>query len=170
MDGPEDLVDTAVAALQGGIDAALAALEAKYAGGPHELPLPRPRTEDYYPGGVGQVLRYPTIEVAVPDLSGDTFSIDQHESDVTTVGVVRCWMQHPRFDVLYRTTNRYGSAIFNVLASPDAATGRGCGWGAAVTVKRYRAAWRWNPQANELDQVTSAVLLVFDLDAPDIRP
>lgn len=182
MESVEELTDAAIAALIAGLDAELAAQEQMYAGDPiRDIgALPRPRTAatesnpnptgDYWPGGVGEVIRWPTIEVAVPDLQGDTFSIDQHESDVTPTIIVRAWLSHPQVNVLYRQCCRYGAAMFNVLMEPDAATHRGSGFGPGVSVRRYLGRWRYNPEQNQRDEVQSAALLIFYLDAPDIRP
>lgn len=178
MQSVEDLVDFAIERMIEGLDGELAAIEALYAGSAHDIgTMDRPRTTggengtgDYYPGGTDVIVRYPTIEVAAPDLSGDTFSIDQHESDQTPVVIIRAWLQDAKFQTLYRMVNRYGSAIHNLLCTPDDATARGCGFGPDVTIRRYTARWRFNPQTGERDQVTSAVLLAYWLDAPDVRP
>lgn len=176
----EDLTDAGIATMIAGLDAELTEMEATYAGNPiRDIgALPRPRTEatefnptgDYWAGGVSEVIRYPTIEVAVPDLQGQDFSIDQHESDMTTTIVVRAWLQHARVNILYRQCCRYGAAIFNVLAEPDATEHRGSGFGPEVTIKRYLARWRYNPETNTKDEVQSAAVLIFYLDAPDVRP
>lgn len=180
MQSVEDLTDAAIAAMSRGLDAELSAMEALYAGDPiRDIGnLPRPRTEatdinptgDYWPGGVSEIIRYPTIEVAVPDLQGADFSIDQHESDITTTVVVRAWLQHVKVNVLYRQCCRYGAAIFNVLCEPDPDEHRGSGFGPEVSVRRYQARWRYNPETNTKDEVQSAAVLIFYLDAPDVRP
>lgn len=177
----EDLTDNAIAALIGGLDAELTAIEARYAGGIADIGvLPRPATTprstnqnptgDYWAGGVTKVTRWPTIEVAVPDLQGDTFSIDQHESDATPTVVVRAWLQHARVNILYRQCCRYGAAMYNVLCAVDPTEHRGSGFGAEVEVRRYLARWRYNPEVDQHDEVQSAVVLIFYLDAPDVRP
>lgn len=178
----EELTDNAIAALIAGLGAELDAMEALYAGNPiRDIgPLPRPRTAatsgnpnptgDFWPGGVGEVIRWPTVEVAVPDLQGDTFSIDQHESDVTPTIIVRAWLQHPKVNVLYRQCCRYGAAVYNVLTRPDPVEHRGSGFGPNVVVRRYLARWRYNPETNQRDEVQSAAIVIFYLDAPDIRP
>lgn len=182
MQSVEELTDAAIAALIVGLDTELTAIETMYAGNPiRDIgALPRPRTAatdsnpnptgDYWAGGVGEVIRWPTVEVAVPDLIGDTFSIDQHESDVTPTIIVRAWLSNPRVNMLYRQCCRYGAAIFNVLATPDAATHRGSGFGPEVTIRRYMGRWRYNPETNTRDEVQSAAIMIFYLDAPDVRP
>lgn len=179
----EELTDRAIQALIAQLPAQLAAMETQYAADPIKdigaLPVPRSenvpdldnKTGDYWPGGVtGPITRWPTVEVAVPDLDGQDFSLDQHESDVTPTIIVRAWLSHVRADVLYRQCCRYGAAIYNVLVTPDATEHRGSGFGAEVTVRRYSARWRFNPEQNTRDEIESAVVLIFYLDAPDVRP
>lgn len=180
MQSVEDFTDSAVAALIDGLDAALTAIESAYTGVAHkDVGLaPRPRTVDgeagygdYYPGGCGTIIRYPTIEVAVPDLNGGDFSVQEHESDAEPTLIVRAWLEHAKFPTLYRHCCRYGAAIYNVLANPDA-SGRGSGFGADVEIKRYTLRWRAVPQSDEdpRKEFQAATILTFYLDAPDVRP
>lgn len=171
MQSIEDFVDAGIATLIRDLPGALTAIETLYEGGPQDIgTLPRPRPTDYFAGGGPEPIRYPMIEVAIPDLGGQDFSIDQHESDAVAVMMIRAWLQHPKYNTLYRICCRYGAAIHNVVCDPDPDTDRGCGFGPEVTIQRYQAAWRFNPSTNERDEVTSAVMLTYWLDAPDIRP
>jgi hypothetical protein len=177
----EELTDAAVATLIARLDGELTKIEQRYAGTFRDLgALPRPRTGpdetipnltgDFWPGGVTTITRMPVVEVAVPDLDGDNFSIGQHESDVTPTIVIRAWLEDVDVQRLYRLCSRYGSAIHNALMDPDAVTGTGSGFGPGISVQRYSMRWRYNPETDTQDQIRSAVVLLYYLDAPDVRP
>jgi hypothetical protein len=177
----EDFIDQAVATLISRLDAQIAAQQAKYAGGPHDIgPLARPRYAeapdgDFYPGGVAEVIRWPTIEVALPDARGENPSLEQHDYDVQTRAMVRAHVSDVKaqYGRLHRLALRWGAAIHDTLMPPDPVLLRGSGFGADVAVKTWRMAVRnanLETEEGAPPEVQTSILLVYDLDVPDIRP
>lgn len=157
---PEEFADAVCDSLRINLPAALGAQTVRYAD--HDAAMGRvveliaPANEDYYAGGVGAVTRYPTVEVAAPDLTASGFDIAQTDGDVTLNLIVRAFDRHPVHDILYRKMSRLGAAIISVLMTPGAVSD--------CTIEALRAAWRFNPETEEQDNVVSGVLLAFTVN------
>lgn len=162
----EDYVNDAIGSLQQSLPAALAAQTARYSAADVaagiEVKLPVPRPEDYYPGGATVHVRYPAIEISVPDLLVQNFSLHQEDADTQFTMIVLGYDQHARLEILYRKMMRLGAALYDALAQPGAL-------GSAV-IDNFRGAWRFNPETNTLDEIVSGVLLVFRMKDAYLRP
>jgi hypothetical protein len=117
---------------------------------------------DYYADAASTILRYPAVEVSIPDLQMASFSLGQIEADVTENLVVVLWETGTRAGHLPRKLRRLAAAAYNVLLVEGAIAG--------AKVESVRAAWRWNPEAGERDEVTSGALLVLSLASTRARP
>ena len=126
-----------------------------------DVPLVAPDLENYYPGGVQAITRYPTIEVAAPDWTAGAYSLEQEDADLTVNVVVKATLQHARMEILYRQTTRMQAAIYSALVAPGAF--------ADARITSVRGAIRFNPETEELDAVVSAALLVFTIASTQIR-
>lgn len=168
----EELVDAAVDLLGANLEAALADVYAanlardQAASRTIAYKAPRPGLSelggDYYADAASTILRYPAVEVSIPDLQMANFSLGQIEADVTENLVLVLWEQGTRIGYLPRKLRRLAAAAYNVLLVQGAIDG--------ATVETVRAAWRWNPEAGERDEVTSGALLVLGLASTRSRP
>lgn len=170
----EDLVDSAIDFLGGNLAAALDVIYAARAdkdaaaGRSIEYEAPRPGLAevggDYYAGGVSTILRYPCVEVALPDLRMTNFDIAHFEADVTENLIVCLWEKSANMVTLYRKLTRLAAAAYDVLASEQARAALG------ADLQDVRAAWRWNPEANERDEIESGALLVLGMASSRLAP
>lgn len=168
----EELVDVAVETLSASLGPALAAVYAaradadQAAGRTIEYEVPRPGLfeigGDYYVPASATILRYPAIEVALPDLNIANFDIGQVEGDATENLIVLAWERSAQMPVLYRKLTRLLAAIYDVLIAPTSL--------GSAEVQTVRGAWRWNPEAKEADQIVSGALLVLGLESTRTRP
>lgn len=160
----EEVVDAVISTLQSQLPAALdaiyaARLPADQAAGRSIDPVP---PQAYFAGAVSTILVYPTVEVALPDLNMSNFDLALVEADVTENLVVLLWDRSAQMDVLYRKVTRLAAAAYDVLLQPNAIDG--------ATVKTVRASWRFNPEAQERDEIVSGALLVLGLESTRTRP
>lgn len=173
----ETVVDAAIDALSANLGPSLDAIYSMLAaadaaaGRTIDYSAPRPGSTDadpagdYYPGGASTFLRYPAVEVALPDLRMTGFDIAMQEGDATENLIVCIWEESARRDKLFRKLTRLAAATYDVLLAPSSLLLL-----AGATVTRVDARWRFNPQMNERDEITSAALLVFELGSLRTRP
>lgn len=168
----EDVVDAAITTLSTQLGPALDAIYAaradvdEAAGRSIDYSAPRPGLSevggDYYAGAASTIIRYPAVEVALPDLNLANFDLAKLNADATENLVVVLWEQATQMTVLYRKLTRLAAAAYQVLI-PDNAIG-------GATAESVRGAWRWNPEANQRDEITSGALLVFSLSSTLVAP
>ncbi len=178
---PEDFERTVVTFLQQNLQAQLDATAARYLAqdqqdgladpdGTSQVKLTAPaRTSgppsgmgDYYPGGIDVPSAWPSIEVAVPDLSLSGFPIGQQDADAELQLIVQSWHKHGQFPILNRLIKRYASAVFDVLKQPGAL--------GDASIREARFAWRTNPSLpDESDRITSGALIFLTLDTALVR-
>lgn len=168
----EELVDAAISTLSARLEPALvdvyaaqAAVDAA-AGRTVEMKVPRPGLSesggDYYADAASTILRYPCVEVSVPDLRMENLDLAHVDADVTENLVVMIWEEGVVTPILARRLRRLLAAAYDVLLSPGALSD--------AAVETVRAAWRFNPEANERDEIISGGLLVFGLASTRARP
>jgi hypothetical protein len=168
----EEIVDAAIttlsASLPAALDARYAALAAADAAAGRSIDYSAPRPGlaetggDYHAGAVSTILRYPCVEVALPDLNMASFDLSLVEADVTENLVIVAWESSAEMSTLYRKLTRLAAAIYDVLLDPATLTG--------ANVQTVRAAWRWNPEASDRDEIESGALLVLGLSSTRARP
>lgn len=166
MLSPEEFCDNVEIAMQAGIQAALDAQTAKWAArdaaAGRTIDLQAPRPEDYYIGGVPTVLRYPTIEIAVPDFRFDNLSLGNYDGDAHPRLLIRALFQLARDpEWLYRMGCRWFAAVTAVVAVPGAL--------GPVDIDEsagFSGSWRFNPETNTQDEVQSGVLCTYNLLGP----
>lgn len=162
----EDFVDFAINVLKANLPTALAAQVTKYADADaaagRVVDLVAPRDEDFYAGGTGTLIRYPAVEVSIPDLRVTRFALGMVDADTDFTLVVMASNSDPRQEILYRQMNRYGAAVSDVLTQPGAL-------GSAI-VDQFRGAWRFNPEQNVADEVQSGVALIYGMKDAWLRP
>lgn len=166
MLSPEEFCDNVKAAMQTHLQDALDAQTARWATADADagrtIELKVPDEEDYYIGGVPTVIKYPTIEIAVPDLHVTALSLGNTEGDARPRLLIR--------------------ALFQLADSPESLYRMGCRWFAAVTTvvaqpgilgpvdididRGLSGAWRFNPETEETDQIQSGVLCTYNLNGP----
>jgi hypothetical protein len=117
---------------------------------------------DYYVGGASTILRWPAIEVAVPDLNMQNFDIALTEGDFTENLVIVAWDSHVDRSILYRKLARLATAIWDVLLVPHSM--------GTAQVETVRAAWRQNPETPPGEELESGCLLVFGLSSTRMNP
>lgn len=110
------------------------------------------------PGGVDARIVWPTVEIAVPDLAFENFSVGQQDADAAFTLVLMCWLKDARFPVLERASKRYAAAVFDCLKQPGAL---GDCW-----IERARFAWRTDPeQRDNYDRIEAGALIVLTLQS-----
>jgi hypothetical protein len=115
-----------------------------------------------WPGGTDVRTGWPGIEVAVPDLSYEGFSIGQTDAAAEVSLVVMVWVKDPRFPVLERMSKRYTAAVFDCLAGDNAL--------GDASIDRVRFAWRTNPELRDQDErIEAGGLIVLTLNTGMIR-
>lgn len=166
MLSPEEFCDDVKAAFQANLQAALDAQTAKWAAADaaagRQIELAVPDDLDYYIGGVPTVIKYPTIEIAVPDLSFNALSIGNNDGDARPRLLVRALFQLAQDpEWLYRMGCRWFAAITSVVAQPGVL--------GPVDIDSERGlsgSWRFNPETNQADEVQSGVLCTYNLLGP----
>lgn len=168
----EEIVDAAIETLGAQLEPALTQIYADRAGADLaagreiEMRVPKPGLREaggsYYAGAASTIIDYPAIEVALPDLNMTNFDLGMVDADVTENLVVVAWEQAVDMQILYRRLTRLLAAVYDVLI-PERAI-------ASAEVQTVRAAWRWNPETNERDEITSGALAVFGLASTRVRP
>lgn len=120
-----------------------------------------PEQEAYALGGVDVRVRWPTIEIAVPDMILEGFDVGQRDADAEVSLVIAVWLKDARFPVLERMAKRYVAAIFDCLTDPHLLAGG---------IQRARFAWRTNPETPEGDdRFEACALCVLTLSASMLR-
>jgi len=168
----EPFLAEALASLRTKLPAALAAVDVALGlSGGDALPLPRDdggaigsANVDYYLGVVAKPLRYPLVEVAVPDWSMTGFDIAQLEADAEFPLMAAATLRDASLssDRLYRMLLRYTRALLNVLLVPQA-------FGQGATVTSVRGAYRQNPESRETEQVIGASLVALSISTTQNR-
>lgn len=168
----EEFVDGVVSYLSTMLPAALDGVHATYAAAdvaagrtvPYSPPRPGASPDgDYYPGGAAEILRYPSVEVALPDETGRNFDIAQIDADIAATLVLMVWDSHAQFPILYRRLLRLTAAVEDLVLSRGALPG-------SAIVSSLRVAWRFNPEANVRDEVVSGALLALTLGTTRVAP
>lgn len=116
-----------------------------------------------YSYGDQEVLRWPYVEVAVPDATITNLSIGQYAGDFAMNVIVRCLVSDPVGPRLNRKIKFYGRALLETLLQPDA-------FGDGEVVGSVRIAYRTNPETNEREEFVGGVLLVFEIPSVVVRP
>lgn len=154
----EEFLDATIATLKANLPAALAAINAAHTD--FQVAVP---DDDSYSTGTLDILRYPWIEVAVPDFSISNFSMEQWDADFYPVVIVRGLYQEPlSADRLDRALKRYGQALLNVLLTPNA-------FGAHEVVQSVRGGYRVNPETQERTEFTGGVVAAFTIESTVTR-
>lgn len=166
MLSPEAFCDDVKAALLANLQAALDAQTARWAAADaaagRTIELTIPDEADFYVGGVPVVIKYPTIEIAVPDLGFSALSIQNTDGDARPRLLIRVLFQLAQDpEWLYRMGCRWFAAVTSVVATPGA-----LGPVDIDTDRGLNGAWRFNPETNEADQVQSGVLCTYNLLGP----
>jgi hypothetical protein len=114
------------------------------------------------PGGCDARILHPTVEVAVPDLALENFTLGQTDADAAFTLVICCWHKDARFPVLERTSKRFIAAVHSCLIVPNML--------GDATISRARFAWRTNPEQRDADQrIEAGALLVYELASGQVR-
>lgn len=117
-------------------------------------------------GGVGEILVYPLLEVAVPDWSMRGFTVGQVAVEMDLNLVVKAWHQIADFPTLHDTMLVYQRAILDVLAQPDALVSSG----PRPVIGSVRGGMRVNPETEERQEFTAATVIVFTIETVGVRP
>ena len=119
---------------------------------------------DYYLGAVVKPLRYPLVEVAVPNWTMTGFDLGMLTASASFPMLVGLTARDASLssDRLYRMMLRYTRAILNVLLEPNS-----FGQGAVVTA--VSGAYRQNPESNQSEEVIGAVVVAFTLESSEQR-
>lgn len=166
MLSPEEFCDNVKSAMQANLQAALDAQTARWAASDtaagRTIELKVPDEQDYYIGGVPTVIKYPTIEIAVPDLHVTAFSLGNADGDARPRLVIRALFQLAESpESLYRMGCRWFAAVTTVVAEP------GILGPVDIDVDRgLSGSWRFNPETDEADQIQSGVLCTYNLNGP----
>lgn len=155
----EPIVDAAKATLVQNLAAAVAAVNAAHT----DFQIEDVPADQIYIGGF-TVARYPMVEVAVPDWTMSRISVAQYGSSLDMPLVVKVSAVAYDSDRLYRTLLRYVSAIIDVLIEPGAFPG--------VDVDRdrgIRGTYRFNPEADTVEDLNGSAIIVFYLQADETR-
>jgi hypothetical protein len=162
----EPFLVEALASLKAGLPGQLAAIDALYTDF-DLVPDFVPDADNYWTGVVRKPLKYPIVEVAVPDWTMTGFDINQMAADCSfpmfvsaTLRVVEPAAQHS--DKLYRLCMRYVRAILNTLLVPGA-------FGQGAVVNAVRGAYRQNPETRDREEIIGAALVAFTLESQDQR-
>lgn len=166
MLSPEEFCDNVKAAFVANLQAALDEQTAKWAAADaaanRQIVLEVPDDADYYIGGVPVVIKYPTIEIAVSDLTFTSLSLENNDGDARPRLLIRVLFQEAKSpELLYRIGCRWFAAVTSVVATPgilgpvDIDSDRG-----------ITGAWRFNPELNQADEVQSGVLCTYNLQGP----
>ena len=163
---PEQFCEDVKAALLANLPASLAAQtaawEARDLAAGRTIELQVPREEDFWLGGAPVIIRYPTIEIAVSDLTFSGFSLDDTDGDAYPKLLIRALFQQAKSpEELYRMGCRWFAAIVDVVAVNDAISDVGIDKDRGIA-----AAWRFNPETGVKDEVQSGVLCTFNLLGP----
>lgn len=163
MIGGEAYLDSAAEALRVNLPAALAAIDPS-------LPVPLDdggavgeRGTDYYVGTVKKPIRYPLIEVAVPDWTLDEFSLERLTANASFPLFVGATIRSADLssDRLYRMQMRYTRAILSVLLDPDK-------WTVGGAIASVQGAYRQNPAEREdVEEITGAIVVAFTIETTD---
>lgn len=166
MRSGEYWTDAAVAALKANLPAVLASIDADEG----DFTLPVPTGDDYYPGGVTQAEAYPTVEVACPDWQLTNMPLGQAYAEHEFTIVVRVWLSDQTIDEqqwtresLYRAVNRYGEALFAVLARPGILDGQ------HVELTNVRGQHRFSPADDTRPVNETYVMMWFDYASSEGR-
>jgi hypothetical protein len=125
--------------------------------------------DDGYVVGGWTTLRYPTVEVAIPDWSMTNFSIAQQVSDLSPRLVVRTWAAEPqpKAGLLYRKLLRYGRATILSLTEPGAF---GQDEDTRVIVDGMEGRYRFDPETDQREEIVGGALVVFSLGGVETLP
>lgn len=165
MIGPEPWLDAAAEALRVYLPAELSAIDPEL-----KAPLDeggaigQPMT-DYYAGVVRKVLRYPIIEVAVPDDSLTNFSLARLTGDYELNMIVMATIRDADLGVgrLYRMQIAYRRAMLGVLLDPEKFLA-----GGAITA--VRTAYRQSPEDREdAEMFVGAIAVGLTIETTDSR-
>lgn len=172
MFGAETLLDQALASLRASLPARLDAISDDL-GLVGEDRLPKPADDggpissdgvDYYIGTVVTPLRYPLVEIAVPDGSLTAFSLERLTANADLSLIVISTLRDARMtsDALYRSLLRYNRAVLGVLLDPGSFAEGGA-------ISSVQFAYRTNPRERETEQVIGGAALAFSLATTDSR-
>lgn len=160
----ESFLDEAIASLRTQLPAAIDALNLS---GAYDPPVPKPEPEDYYVGPVRRPLRYPIVEIAVPNWTLTDLDLGQLTADADFTMMASVTLRDVgeaalHSDRLYRWQQRYVRALLNVLLEPNA-------FGQHATVTGISGAYRQNPQTRESEEVIGAAVVAFTVETTQTR-
>lgn len=158
----EPFLDAAIASLRTNLPGKLDALNATAS-----FAVPKPDDDSYFLGVVSRPLKYPIVEVAVPDWTMTGFDVGTLTADAEFPMMVSATLRDAgeaalHSDRLYRSTLRYVRALLNTLLEPNA-------FGLHATVTAVRGAYRMNPETRESSEVIAAALVAFTIDTTQTR-
>lgn len=170
----EDLLNAALASLRETLPDRIAAMNAATATDGYDVVLGVPDDEpDDEPGssrvsystGADPVLRYPWVEVAVPDSTHEEWSVGQVDGIMRAAIVVRMWVSEPRPPLARadRAVKRMAACVLETLVQPGA-------FGGGAWVETIRAAYRVDPLVDEGTGPVAAAILVFTVGVDAVRP
>jgi hypothetical protein len=161
----ESLIDEAIASLRAGLNDHLETLNAETgAANPSGMTLEAIPGDDFLFGGF-DIVRYPCVEVAAPDWSLLGWSLHQLSADLSAAVMARVWVMDATAELVYRRALRYGRAIVDVLAQPDA-------FGPLVVIdptSGVRGSYRFNPETGQHEEIFGSGVVVFNLEGGETR-
>jgi hypothetical protein len=163
--GGEAYLNSAAEALRVNLPAALRAIDSEIS-----IPLDDggavgARGTDYYVGVVKKPIRYPLIEVAVPDWKLDAFDLNRLTANASFPVFVGATMRSADLstDRLYRMQMRYTAAILNVLLNPDK-------WAVSGAITAVQGAYRQSPaERADAEEITGSIVVAFAIETTDQR-
>lgn len=156
----EAILDAAVASLRAGLNPALAAINAGTTDFDLEL-----ADDDAIDVSGFEMVKSPSVEVAVADWRMTNFSLAQLVADMACPILVRAVVFDANNRTVYRRSMRMSQAIISVLVAPDA-FGRGYMLSPENSI---RGAYRFNPETDQRQELQGNSFVAFSIEGVEVR-
>jgi hypothetical protein len=161
-------IRSALASLKTGLQARIDVYNAEAA---NLFDLEAPTDEDYFFGGDDLYVRFPKVEVAVPEGALGQFSLSRAEGEQGLAIAVSVWLEGETGEIpeMHERVLGYGRVATEVLIQPGA-------FGPAVEVSEVRSlypmipAGTFNPDTRQFDKWRTLAALEFQLNDIARRP